>query len=119
MTGRMVRVVYFLKYGLRSGHVALAAFHGLADGNGGDRHALAHLPPLRHLEGERDLRVALGDLDRPGLERARNALRAEAALSSEPHSASRDGLAHGVERQEAGAILARAPRIRASVWSSL
>src|SRR5262249_16114459 len=37
------------------GYVALPALLGLADGDGRNRDALAHLPPLRHLERVRDL----------------------------------------------------------------
>src|SRR5213594_4500570 len=43
-------------------HVALPLLLRLADGDRGDRDALAHLPPLRHLEGVWGLEVALGEL---------------------------------------------------------
>src|SRR6266568_3514114 len=49
-------------------HVALATLHGLADGDGGDADALAHLPPLGLLEGVGRLGVALGDRHRADLE---------------------------------------------------
>ena len=47
------------------------------------------------------------------------ALRADAALSSEPHSASWMAAHTASRERKPGWILARAPRMRASVWSSL
>src|SRR5713101_4783983 len=60
------RVFLEVRVALRD--VALAALHGLAHRDGRNGHAFAHLPPLRLLEGERRLGVALGDLDRTRLE---------------------------------------------------
>ena len=48
-----------------------------------------------------------------------NALRAEATLSSEPHSISLIASATASSVRKDGAILASAPRMRTSVWSSL
>ena len=47
------------------------------------------------------------------------ALRADATLRSEPHSASLMAWHTASSDRNSGWILARAPRMRASVWSSL
>src|SRR5262245_11721919 len=81
------------------GHVALAGFLGLADGDRRDRHALAHLPPLGHLERVRDLGVALGQLDLAALQALVRLLgRIDLELGAPLHLANR--LAHALQSQE-------------------
>src|SRR5712692_8653252 len=88
-----------LEVGVALGHVPLAVLLGLADGDGRDRDAFAHLPPLRLLEGVGDLRVALGDLDLPRLQPLVGlAGRGDLQVCSPLHFL--DRLADGVEREE-------------------
>src|SRR5262245_48854266 len=81
------------------GHVALAGFLGLADGDRRDRHALAHLPPLGHLERVRDLGVAFGHLDVAALQALVGFLRRIDLEIGSPLDLA-DGVAHALERQE-------------------
>src|SRR5215467_12807058 len=88
-----------LEVGVPLGHVALAGLLGLADGDRRDRHALAHLPPLRHLERVRDFRVALGHLDVAALQALVGFLRRIDLEIGSPLDLA-DGVAHALERQE-------------------
>src|SRR5947208_14845641 len=54
-----------LEVGIALGHVALLPLLGLADGDGRNRDAFPHLPPLRHLERVLDLTIPLVDLYLP------------------------------------------------------
>src|SRR5262247_3288605 len=81
------------------GHVALAGFLGLADGDRRNRHALAHLPPLGHLERVRDLGVAFGQLDVAALQTLVCLLRRIDLQVGSPLDLA-DGGTHALERQE-------------------
>src|SRR5712692_6074065 len=95
------------------GDIALAAFHGLTDGDGGNADALAHLPPLRLLEGERRLRIALDDLDRAALQSLEGLAR-RCRLELGAPLGLLDGRADGVQGKETGLDLgegAQDPRL--------
>src|SRR6266550_3486548 len=118
MTGRIERVVYFLKYGLRSGTYPLPSSFGLPMGMAGI------VTPSRishHLGISNEYGIsALPSVIRTSRVSSRSkALRADATLRSEPHSISWMAWATASTLRNDGAILASAPRMRASVWSSL
>src|SRR4029453_5361950 len=79
--------------------VPLARFLGLAHRDRRNRDALAHLPPLGHLERVRDLGIALGHLDLARLEPVVRLLRGLHLEVGAPLDLP-DGLAHPGERQE-------------------
>src|SRR5262247_4263448 len=79
--------------------VPLARFLGLAHRDRRDRDALAHLPPLGHLERVRNLGVALGQLDLARLQALVGLLRRADLQVRSPLDLADRG-AHAVERQE-------------------
>src|SRR5713101_4123247 len=113
MTGRIVRVVNFLKYGLRSGTYPLPSSFGLPTGIAG------MVTPSRishHLGFSNEYGIST----LPSRDSSRSyAFFADSTLRSEPHSISRMAWQTASSVRKDGAILARAPRIRTSVWSSL
>src|SRR5215510_4189511 len=118
ITGRIVRVVYFLKYGLRSGTYPCPPSFGLPMGMAG------MVTPSRishHLgiSNEYGISALPSVIFTSHVSSRSKALRAEATLRSEPQSISWMASPTASSVRNAGAILARAPRIRASVWSSL
>src|SRR5712692_8052344 len=82
------------------GDIALATFHGLADWDRGDADTLAHLPPLRLLEGKRRLRIALAGLDGAAFQ-SLESLAGRGRLELGTPLRLLDGRAHGVQREEA------------------
>src|ERR1700730_3147510 len=118
ITGRMVRVVYFLKYGLRSGTYPLPPSMGLPMGMAGmvTPSRISHHFGFSKAKGVSELPsvILTGRVVRRS-----GALRAEAALSSEPHSASCIAWHTASSDRKPGWSLESAPRTRASVWSSL
>src|SRR5712691_679268 len=113
-TGRIVRVVYFLKYGLRSGTYPLPSSMGLPTGMAGivTPSRISHHLGFSNENGVSELPSVI----LTGRDSSRSwALRAEAALSSEPHSASWIAAQTASSDRKPGWSLARAPRMRASV----
>src|SRR4029434_10380473 len=118
MTGRMVRVVYFLKYGLLCGTAPVPPSMGLPTGMAGmvTPSRISHHLGISKENGVSVL-PSLGFTAR--VSRRSWALRAEATLRSEPHSASLIASQTASRERKSGLIRASAPRMRASVWSSL
>src|SRR5215470_3337895 len=118
MTGRIVRVVNFLKYGLRSGTYPLPASLGLPTGIAGivTSSRISHHLGISNEYGISELpSVSLTSR----LSRRSWAFFAELTFRSDPHSISPIAALTPSSVRNAGAILASAPRILASVWSSL
>src|SRR5207302_4580267 len=118
MTGRIERVVYFLKYGLRSGTYPLPSSFGLPTGMAGivTPSRISHHLGISNEYGTSALPSVIFT---SRVSMRSNALRAEATLSSEPHSISLIASATASSVRKDGANLASAPRMRTSVWSSL
>src|SRR6266850_2097208 len=113
MTGRIERVVYFLKYGLRSGTYPLPSSFGLPTGMAGI------VTPSRishHLgfSNEYGTSVLPSVILMARLSSRSYALRAEATFRSDPHSDSLIAWHTASRVRNDGAILASAPRMRAS-----
>src|SRR5262245_3223974 len=118
MTGRIVRVVNFLKYGLRSGTYPLPASLGLPTGIAG----IVTPSRISHhlgISNEYGISVFPSVILISRVSRRSNAFLADSILRSVPHSISRMASLTAASVRKDGAILARAPRMRASVWSSL
>src|SRR3989442_15097212 len=117
-TGRIVRVVNFLKYGLRSGTYPLPSSFGLPTGIAG------MVTPSRishHLGISNEYGIsALPSVSLTSRDSSRSyAFFADSTLRSEPHSISRMAWPTASRVRQDGAIFARAPTIRTSVWSAL
>src|SRR2546430_1787919 len=113
-TGRIVRVVNFLKYGLRSGTYPLPSSFGLPTGIAGivTPSRISHHLGISNEYGISGL-PSVGFTSR--VSNRSYALRAEATLRSEPHSISAIACDTPSSERNAGAICASAPRIRTSV----
>src|SRR5439155_20401537 len=118
MTGRIERVVYFLKYGLRSGTYPLPSSFGLPTGMAGivTPSRISHHLGISNEYGTSALPSVIFT---SRVSRRAYAFFADSILRSEPHSISLIASQTPSSVRKEGAILASAPRIRTSVWSSL
>src|SRR5436190_3844004 len=117
ITGRIVRVVYFLKYGLRSGTYPLPSSLGLPTGMAGmvTPSRISHHFGFSNENGISSLPSVIVT----GLLSTRSyAFLADATLRSDPHSDSLMAWHTASSVRNEGAILASAPSTRTSVWSS-
>src|SRR6266849_2048687 len=117
-TDSLTIVMNFLKYGLRSGTYPLPSSFGLPTGIAG------MVTPSRishHLGISNEYGIStLPSVSLTSRDSSRSyAFFADSTLRSEPHSISRMAWQTASSVRKDGAILARAPRIRTSVWSSL
>src|SRR6267143_2186349 len=117
LTGRIVRVVYFLKYGLRSGTYPLPSSFGLPTGIAGivTPSRISHHLGISNEYGTSGL-PSVSFTSR--VSRRANAFFADSTFRSEPHSISLIASQTPSSVRKDGAILASAPRMRTSVWSS-
>src|SRR5580765_7756270 len=118
ITGRIVRVVNFLKYGLRSGTYPCPPSFGLPMGMAG----IVTPSRISHhfgISNEYGISLLPSVILTSRVSRRSKAFLAEATLRSDPHSISWIAWLTPSSVRKFGAILARAPRMRASVWSSL
>jgi hypothetical protein len=116
-TGRIVRVVNFLKYGFRSGTYPLPSSFGLPTGIAG----IVTPSRISHhfgISNEYGISVLPSVILTSRNSRRSYAFFAESTFRSEPHSISRMASLTPWSVRNDGAIFARAPRIRTSVWSS-
>src|SRR5438128_9179771 len=117
VTGRIVRVVNFLKYGLRSGTYPLPASLGLPTGIAG----IVTPSRISHhfgISNEYGISVFPSVILTSRVSIRSWAFFADSTFRSEPHSLSRMAWHTPPSDRKDGAILARAPRMRTSVWSS-
>src|SRR5882672_516392 len=118
ITGRIVRVVNFLKYGFRSGTYPLPSSLGLPMGMAG----IVTPSRISHhfgISNEYGISPLPSVILTSRVSSRSKAFLAEATLRSEPHSISWMAWLTPSSVRKFGAIFASAPRMRASVWSSL
>src|SRR2546425_5243432 len=118
MTGRIVRVVNFLKYGLRSGTYPLPPSLGLPMGMAGID-TPSRISHHLGISNEYGISALPSVILTSRVSSRSNAFLAEATLRSEPHSISWMAWLTPSSVRKCGAIFASAPSTRASVWSSL